>query len=369
MYVCFMDKLPWKNLDKKKFKVELFSTNLNLPVNIAFIPYPGTRQKDPFFLVTELHGRVKTVNKDGSWDIFVDNLLNFEPDLRFPGNGESGVNGIVINPENNDIYISLIYYENKKYKNKILKFKTNDFKTHYSQEVILDDFPSIKAAHQVQALTIGPDKKLYVNVGDGMIDPGISQDDKDLRGKILRMALDGSVPIDNPFEGSYAWAKGFRNPFGADWRTSNNQLYISDNGPQYDDRISMVEPGKNYGWPDSMRQNSIFWWEKTLGLTGIAFMQGGQFHKKYTDYLFLAAFGQVYNFGSSGKGKTVYKMNINLQNEVKSCEPFLKYTGLGPASIAGMAFGPDGLYFTDLFGEEGFKDGKIKANIYRIINQ
>ncbi|MDI6799525.1 MAG: PQQ-dependent sugar dehydrogenase [Actinomycetota bacterium] len=81
-----------------------------------------------------------------------------------------------------------------------------------SHVAIIDSTPSVKAAHQIQAVTVGPDKKLYVNVGDGMIDPEVAQDESDLRGKILRMELDGSVPPDNPIKGSYVFAKGFRNP-------------------------------------------------------------------------------------------------------------------------------------------------------------
>ena len=196
----------WKILDKKKFKVELFSTNLNLPVNIAFIPNSGSKPNDPFLLVTELYGSVKVVKRNGSSQVFARDLLNYKPDFLFPGTGESGVNGIVINPENNDIYVSLIYNEGNIYKNRILKFETDDFLSPTNKKVILDNIRSIKAAHQIQALTIGPDRKLYANVGDGMIDPEVSQKDDDLRGKILRLELDGSIPDDNPFKGSYIFA-------------------------------------------------------------------------------------------------------------------------------------------------------------------
>lgn len=363
------DKIPWKILDKKKFKIELFSSNLNLPVNISFISKRGSKKNDPLLYVTELYSGIKVVKNDGSHETFVKDLLNYRPDFSFPGTGESGVIGIVSNPDNNDVYVSLIYKDKDKFFNKIEKYKTNNLIEPIKKETIIEGIPAINAAHQIQALTIGPDNKLYVNIGDGMINPEVAQDDNDLRGKILRMNLDGSIPADNPIPNSFIYGKGVRNPFGADWRNSNNSLYISDNGPMYDDRIAMIEPGKNYGWPNSMRQNSIFWWEKTLGPTGIAFMQGNQFPKKYMDYIFVAMFGDTYKFGAEGKGKIIYKININLNNEVKSCEEFLKYTGDGPASIVGLAFGPDGLYFTDLFGEKGFKNKGISANIYRIIGQ
>ncbi len=43
----------------------------------------------------------------------------------------------------------------------------------------------------------------------------MAQDDNDLRGKVLRMNLDGTIAEDNLHPGSYVYAKGFRNPFGA----------------------------------------------------------------------------------------------------------------------------------------------------------
>lgn len=41
------------------------------------------------------------------------------------------------------------------------------------------------------------------------------------------------------------------------WRKSDQKLYISDNGPEVDDRIARIEPGGHYGWPESMRKNSV----------------------------------------------------------------------------------------------------------------
>ena len=200
-----------------------------------------------------------------------------------------------------------------------------------------------------------------------MIDPNVAQDENDLRGKILRMNLNGSAPKDSPISGSLIYAKGFRNPFGATWRKSDQSLYISDNGPQDDDRIAKVEPGKNYGWPRSMRENSLFWWHYTHAPTALAFMQDGQFPEKYNDELFIALFGAAYVRGRAIKGKKIVKLAINENNiGIKSYDDFLIYTGDGPASPCGLAFGPGGLYFTDLHGEENGKEGLTEGNIYRI---
>ena len=47
-------------------------------------------------------------------------------------------------------------------------------------------------SHQISNITIGPDGKLYVHVGDGF-DTAMALNLDSYRGKILRMNLDGSV--------------------------------------------------------------------------------------------------------------------------------------------------------------------------------
>jgi len=352
------------------FKIELMATELDLPVNLAFVPKHGNKSTAPLLYVTELYGQVKVITSDWKVRTYADNLLNYEPDHRFPGTGESGVTGICVEPNTGDIFLAMIYEENDKTKGKVIRTSSKDGLKMESMETIIDSIPSVKAAHQVQAVSIGFDGKLYVNVGDGMIEPKVAQDDNDLRGKILRMNFDGSIPEDNPNPRSLVYAKGFRNPFGAVWRKSDQALYISDNGPNQDDRIAKVEAGKNYGWPETMRRNSLYWWEFCQAPTAIDFMQSTQFPKDYKDELFVALFGAAYQKGRAIKGKKIVKIRLNEGTTgISSYDEFVTYTGDGSASPCGLAFGPDGLYFTDLHGE---KDGLTKmpsGNIFRVTSR
>lgn len=350
------------------FELEVVASGLDLPCNIAFVPEPTEPPGDPLFYVTELYGNVKVVTND--WQVlpFAENLLNYTPDHRFPGTGESGLIGVCVEPESGDLFVSMIYEAEDGMKNCVTRLLSKDGLKMDSQVTIIDGIPSIRAAHQVQAVTIGFDGKLYVNLGDGMIESSVAQDDNDLRGKILRMNLDGSIPEDNPDPESLVFAKGVRNPFGAAWRRSDQSLYISDNGPERDDRIAKVIAGENYGWPMTMRQNSIFWWHYTHAPTAIAFMQDGQFLDDFNDELFVCLFGSAHAWGPTPKGKKIVKMALNNDNTaVHSAELFLVYEGEGLASPCGLAFGPGGLYFSDLFGEqEDGKEGPGQGNIYRI---
>ena len=349
---------------RESFQIEKVASGLFLPVNLAFVPNPQPQESSPLFYVTELYGTIKVARRDLKVFTFADNLLNYEPNYMMPGTGESGVIGIAVH-ENGDVFASMLYKEGDSLMNKVVKFTTQDGLKAYKAETVIDKIPSTNAAHQVQALTIHAGK-LYVNMGDGMINPDVAQDDNDLRGKILRLNLDGSIPEDNPNPESYIYAKGLRNPFGAALRKSDDHLYISDNGPAVDDRIAKIVPGGNFGWPQSMRTNSLFFWWYTQAPTAIDFAED-QFGPEYKDHLFVALFGHAYTEGPGEKGKKIVEFIIDGRDNITYVNDFVRYVGQGPASPCGLAFGPDGLYFTDLHGEVGFKKGeKSGGNIWKV---
>ena len=349
------------------FELELIASGFSLPVNLAFIPKPGKKPKDPLFYVTELYGQIKVVCNDFSVKTFAKDLLNYKPDYQFPGSGESGVTGICVEPESGDLFVSMIYLEKEQMKNKVVRISSKNGLVADSMVTIIDNILSVHAAHQVQAVSIGFDQKLYVNIGDGMALPNPAQKDDDLRGKILRLNLDGTIPGDNPRPKSPVFAKGFRNPFGAFWRKSNRSLYVTDNGPNSDDRIAKVKAGKNYGWPKTMQQNSIFWWGFTQAPTALAFAEDGQFPPQYKDQLFLNLYGGAYQVGRAVKGKKMIKIQLSDDDSgIKSYDEFVTYVGNGAASLCGLSFGPGGLYFSDLFGDDEATGNKSKGNIYRV---
>jgi glucose/arabinose dehydrogenase len=83
----------------------------------------------------------------------------------------------------------------------------------------------------------------------------LAQDLTSLNGKILRLNPDGSIPKDNPFANSYVYSYGHRNPQGLAWQPKTRRLYATEHGPSgfqgcCRDEVNLVEPGKNYGWPE-----------------------------------------------------------------------------------------------------------------------
>ena len=348
------------------FELEVVAGGLDLPVNIAVASSGKSGAGDPLLYLTELYGQVKVITHDGSVHTYAEELLNYKPTPEIPGHGESGLTGICVEPASGDLFLSMLYEDNGEIKGKVARTHSLDGLKMDSMEVILDGIPSTTRAHQVQAVSIGYDGKLYLNVADGG-EWEKSQDDRDLRGKILRMELDGSIPWDNPNPGSRVYAKGFRNPFGAAWRKSDRSLYIAGNGPDVDDRIAKVRPYENYGWPGTMRRNSLFWWHHTQAPTALDFMQDGQFPPEFNDDLFVALFGEAYAEGIGVKGKKIVKLQLNPDaTAVKSYDDFIVYIGSGPASPCGLKFGRDGLYFTDLHGDILDSGERTGGNVFRV---
>lgn len=95
-------------------------------------------------------------------------------------------------------------------------------------------------------LTDGP--YLFVTTADEREVGGFSQDISDLKGKVLRYYLDGSIPEDNPFPGSPVFTYGHRNPQGI--VSVKGNIYISEHGSHHNDEINLLRQGGNYGWPN-----------------------------------------------------------------------------------------------------------------------
>ncbi|MFK0083279.1 PQQ-dependent sugar dehydrogenase [Glutamicibacter sp. NPDC090743] len=113
---------------------------------------------------------------------------------------------------------------------------------------LIDGLPSA-SIHNGGRLAIGSEGMLYASVGDAG-NPQQAQDLQQLGGKILRMAPDGSVPDDNPFENSLVYSYGHRNVQGLAW-SADGTMYASEFGQNTFDELNIIEAGGNYGWPEA----------------------------------------------------------------------------------------------------------------------
>jgi len=105
--------------------------------------------------------------------------------------------------------------------------------------------------HNGGCILFGPDRNLYVSLGELNRHANmISQLKGNPRGKILRYHDDGSIPADNPLGADNPiYVYGLRNTFGFSFDPRGRGLFVSDNGPNGHDKLSLAMPGENLGWP------------------------------------------------------------------------------------------------------------------------
>ena len=198
--------------------------------------------------------------------------------------------------------------------------------------VIYNDLPKDEA-HGWKFIAIGPDNKLYLEVGQ----PGNNVlHDKD-HGQIRRINLDGT--------GAEVVAFGVRHSVGFDWNPVNKQLYFSDNGRDWmsedvpEDELNRVtKVGEHFGAPYCYQGNILdpeFGWGRSCSeftppimLTGphsaglgLRFYTGKMFPAKYKNAIFLARHG---SWNRTKKfGGDVIAIFLNKDGTVKSSEPFI----------------------------------------------
>ena len=228
-----------------------FVGGLNAPSAMAFAP-------DGRIFVAQQGGRLRVV-KNGR--LLSRPFVSLNVDSR----GERGLLGVAIDPDfatNRYVYV---YHtaRSPRVHNRITRFTASgDRAASRSQKTILDlDNLSPRTNHNGGALQFGADGKLYVAVGENAR-PSNAQTLRNLKGKILRINKDGTIPADNPFynaaEGKNRaiWARGLRNPYTFDIRRGTSQMFINDVGQKTWEEINRGARGANYGWPRYEGQES-----------------------------------------------------------------------------------------------------------------
>ena len=304
---------------------------------------------------------------------FASNLLDFATGDTF----QLGLTGITVEPNTRDVFVTMVGNAsagNGTLTGRIVRLHSNDGGlTAASRSTVLELKGSpMSPSHQISNITIGPDGKLYVHVGDGFV-ANTASNLNDFRGKILRINQDGTAPSDNPFHAAsdginardYVFAYGFRNPFGGQWRLSNGTHYEVENGPQSNDRLAAVLRGINYGWTgtagregdaDALTTRAIYNWTPTHAPVNIEFVEAGRFGGSRfptgkRGHAFVTEAGPDYALGAAGARQA--HRGIRYLGDASAPEwtrrPFVEYRGVGRATAVGLAAGPDGLYFTDLY--------------------
>jgi glucose/arabinose dehydrogenase len=222
--------------------------------------------------------------------------------------------------------------------------------------VIYNDFLNHQS-HGWKFMGLGPDNKLYVNVGS----PCNICEPPETNGQLRRINLDGSSPE--------AVVRGVRNSVGFDWHPKTKELWFTDHGRDWagdkgvEDELNKVsKPGGFYGFPychnhntpdpDVKKPNPCEVVTKPVALLGahaagmgIKFYTGKMFPAEYQNTAFIARKGSwnrekpngfdVVNVRIGDDGKAAIRPFMTGFNESKEA---YKFWGR-PAYIAQM---PDG---------------------------
>ncbi|MGA5200615.1 PQQ-dependent sugar dehydrogenase [Streptomyces variegatus] len=217
------------------WKTTVVSDELNYPWEV--------RISDGTLIVTEIEGTIAMIDVDGNLerhDVRTSNPVRHD--------GGSGLMGLALADDFTDSGIAYIYYtyaDGSALKNRIAEAHY-DGKSWTETRSLLDDIPGHEL-YNGGRLAIGPDGNLYATTG-WVHNEDYPQDRSSLAGKILRMNLDGRPAAGNPFDDSYVYSYGHRNPQGLAW-DSEGRLYSAEHGESANDEINRIVPGRNYGWP------------------------------------------------------------------------------------------------------------------------
>ena len=224
-------------------------------------------------------------------------------------------------------------------------------------------------SHQISNITVGADGKLYVHVGDGFV-ANTASNLNDFRGKILRINQDGTAPSDNPFrQGGRDRCQGLRLRLRLPKPLRRSMAAVQRDALRGGERPAEQRPagGRSQGhqlWLDRHRRRegdanalttrAIYNWAPTHAPVNIEFVEAGRFG------------GSKFPTGKRGtpssprpgrttpgpqaRGKRIVEFGISATHQRQSGPtPFVEYRGVGRATAVGLAAGPDGLYFTDLY--------------------
>jgi len=198
--------------------------------------------------------------------------------------------------------------------------------------VIYSDLPNHQS-HGWKFIAIGPDNKLYINVGA----PCNICEPPETNAQIRRINLDGT--------GAEVFARGVRNSVGFDWHPITKDLYFTDNGRDWlsedlpEDELNRVtKVGQHFGFPYCHQGNftdrEMGWGRSCDEFTppvalmgphsaalGMRFYTGNMFPREYRNAIFIARHGSWNRTKKIGGDIVVAKLNVD--GTVKSVEPFI----------------------------------------------
>lgn len=321
--------------------VEVVITGLDTPWELAW-------GADGKLYLTERSGRIRV------WD---GGRLETLASLPVEQTGEAGLMGLALDPhfpETPYIYTCYTYdetglqtHDGGGLQNRIDRLRLEHGRL-IRDRVILEGMQGA-TIHDGCRLTFAPDGTLLATMGDAS-SSALAQNLQSRNGKVLRIRPDGSIPSDNPFPDSPVYTLGHRNPQGLAVRPETHQIYISEHGPNTDDEINRLLPGRNYRWPQVRGKRRVdgydaaLWaWTPTIAPAGIAFLD--------RNTLYMATL----------KNSSLYRLTLDQGGAVIKDEVVL--TGYG--RLRALTVGPDRCIYVGTSNRDG--RGQVRSGDDKVL--
>jgi aldose sugar dehydrogenase len=373
-------------------KLELITKEINFPTSMAFLG------PDDILILEKNQG---TVRRIVNGNMLPEPLL----DVNVANKAERGMLGIAITQhESKDgdkpkDYVFLYYTETKSKDgedlekdgsilgNRLYRYELENNKL-VNPKLLLDLPAEPGADHQGGVVLIGPDKNMYLVIGDvnhfneaqNMLDRKAA----DGSSGILRITQDGKViqhedNLGNIDPLSKYYAYGIRNSFGMDFDPVTGNLWDTENGIDCCDEINLVKQGFNSGWAQvqgiwelnqsdrtyrlgvfdqaSEKQKLVdfngkgkysdpeFIWKFPVGPSALKFLDSDKLGKQYMDGMFVGDVNtqNIYHFDLT-KDRTQLFLNNSLKDKiadkVEELDDVIFAKALG--RITDIEVGPDG---------------------------
>jgi glucose/arabinose dehydrogenase len=250
---------------------------------------------DGRLFVAEQRGTLRVLKAGGKLATFLD--ISGSVDSA----GERGLLGVAFDPAFSKNHYVYLYYTQRATgatpaHNQVVRVRARGDRAVAGTKKLILRLNNLSSAtnHNGGAIHFGKDGKLYVAVGENA-NGSNAQSLRSLKGKILRINKDGTIPRDNPFykratgTNRAIWALGLRNPFSFAIQPHTGKVFINDVGEQRWEEINRGAAGANYGWPryegpesNPTYRNPVFAYRHgTTKTTGCA-ITGGAFYNPPT---------------------------------------------------------------------------------------
>ena len=228
-----------------RFELEQIGPPMASPWSLAFLP-------DGNFLVTEKHGGIRIIRRDGSAS---ERLVGGPPNVL--QKADSGLLDIVLDPDfatNRTVYIAFAEGSEAANRTAVWKARLEGDRLTGGRVIFRVGEAKKDPGHPGGRMLFLPDKTLLLTVGDGYDLKEKAQDPASHIGKVLRLTREGAAAAGNPFAGrpghaAENWTMGHRNIQGLTLDPATGTIWAHEHGPRGGDEINELVAGRNYGWP------------------------------------------------------------------------------------------------------------------------